>query len=260
MESKTYKRLLAAALSSLTLAGCSSVNSKKVSGREICDGLSSKEDLTDLDEHLNTLKAGPYYYVQGEDLKLELVDNRYDFKIEELEEEINKDEDACDIAKCNELLEVTIYEIIKTEIAESLGKEYDDIEVRIDGNRYDPSIEDSTVSLYSVNISIGDKQYKYEGKDKARELFYYYRAASKQQLEYNELKECYNYIKKAMMLKVKTKDKEITHKGTAYSDYKTDRFGQRIREKVEYKFDGYIDLVKDKEKQEAVKTYIKTQK
>ena len=259
MESKTYKRLLAAALSSLTLTGCS-VNSKKVSGREICDGLSSKEDLTDLDEHLNTLKAGEYYYIDGEDGNLELVDNRYDFKIEDLEKEINKDKEACDIAKCNELLEITIYEIIKTEIAESLGKDYNDIKVHIDGTRYIENFDGQKVSLYSVEVETEDKKYKYEATDDAEKLVYYYRAALKRQLEYYELKECYNYIKKSMISKIKTKDKETTRKGTVYSDSKTDEYGRKIGEKVEYKFNGRIDLVKDKEKQEVVKTYIKTQK
>lgn len=245
------KGLIAFLLSATTLVSCTPVEEKlKVS--EIRNALASQEGLTSLDEHLNELRvveqiaSSEQPNVEG----LEFVSSSYGFTIENLEIELRKREIVCDIKKCNDMLRVTIGEILKTEVAEYLGVKNEELEAfDVTGTRYyTDGFDPERSSFYTVEFTYKDKRFNFVADNsKSYGLCYRYRSCEKRELDYTGLHECYRFIKDALLCNAELLNNKKDIEG------RTDK-GQSVA----YQFDGSFYLRPDKYKKDAIKTYVIT--
>ena len=81
MKINAKKGLLAVLLSATTLTSCGSISEKNIKVSEIRNVLSTVDDLTEIDEQLETVKMEKYEQLS----KNEFKDCSYDFKIEDLD-------------------------------------------------------------------------------------------------------------------------------------------------------------------------------
>ncbi len=245
--------LIASLLSATTLVGCARTEGG-LTVSEIRDVFASQESLTSMDENLNALKVEKYICsdeqptVEG----LQFISSSYPFKIEDLETELNKKPIVCDVEKCNDMLKATIGEILKTEVAEYLGVENEElVGFNVTGTRYYTNDWDSgKATFYTVELTYKDKRYKFVAENRrAHELCYRYRSCEKKELDYDGGHECYNSIKYALLYDAElSNDKKIV-------EGQTDK-----GENVTYEFDGELNLKSSDTKEDAVKRYVKEKK
>lgn len=253
MKIQRKRGLIAFLLSASTLVGCTPTEEGlKVS--EIRNALASQESLTSVDEHLNALKVEKYICsdeqptVEG----LQFISSSYPFKIEDLETELNKKPIVCDVEKCNDMLKATIGEILKTEVAEYLGVENEElVGFNVTGTRYYTNAWDpEKASFYTVELTYKDKRYNFVAyNNEAANLCYRYRSCEKKELDYDGVHECYNFIKGALLC-----DAQLSNKKTVIEGQ--DGKGKNLT----FEFDGALKLKSNEYKVDAVKKYVKAKK
>lgn len=249
MKINAKKGLLAVLLSATTLTSCGSISEKNIKVSEIRNVLSTVDDLTEIDEQLETVKMEKYEQLS----KNEFKDCSYDFKIEDLEKELARKELICDTEKCNDMLKSIIYKLIRTEIAEYLNVNYEDITgLCIKGTRfYTNTFSPAKSSFYTIEFTYKEKRYTaLANNNNAFGLCFRYRSCEKKELDYYGIHECYNYIKGSMLCKAILSCKNEVIEGKTYEK----------NEPITYTFDVTLDLKKDKEKEEIVTEYIKQKK
>lgn len=239
-----FKGAIAALSASTLLCGCTANETDDMSARTILSILNSQPGLTTLDDNFALLKYNDY--TTG--MNAEVIDNSYYFKISDLDDELSKTPELCDIIKCNQMLETAINEVLKTEFSEYSGINYSELHnFSVTGNRYIENFDYETNSLYGISFNYNYEKYDLlANNDMAKELCYYSRACFHRELDYNELHQGYKVLKNSFLASIKFNERTCSFEGKCYP--------QGIDEfKIEYT--GTFNMYTDYDKNSYVKQY-----
>jgi len=192
--------------------------------KDIIDGL-EQENLTTVDEYLTNINI--------ENIEKEYV-NGY----------INNKKDIC-----NSTLKNMIKEILEAQIIEEYNLNPENINnFEIIGKRLYTKDKETYRDKYGVKFTYEDNYYElYADNKEAHKICFAYRALGYNELSLDEMDKYYEELKKILMSKIEKEEK----KGE-WSYYNQDN----NKETIEY--NGLFKIKEDKEKEKAVKKYIKT--
>lgn len=206
----------------------------------ISDSLSVNDDITNIDNNIR--------YQEEEEGKL----------LKELDKEFINAYNTLDKKKCNDIIAELSKIILKAQIADGYNLDYKEIKYfDIFGFRNDA---DATVrDEYGVLFMYKGEDYIIKSKGFAEEICYMYRAASKNQLDYNkqdilntDLKSAYNKLKSTLT------DKLVMNNHSVKSKFVTEKVseGEKIKEQ-KIKYDGTFNFDGNGKLQRNAERYIK---
>lgn len=211
--------------------------------KDIIDGLEQEDGLTGVDEYLKNIHIEDYY-CEGK----QVIDNSYNTTIEDLEN--NYITGYLDNKKdiCNNSLRNMIRETLEAEIIEEYNLEPEKISnFNIIGKRLYSKDHESYRDKYGVEFYYDNNLYEiYANNKTAHKICFAYRALGYNELNIDEMEEYYELLKEILVSNIEKKDKE--GKWSYYND-------ENIEETIEY--NGLFKIKEDKEKEKAVKKYIK---